>query len=633
MASFELLAPARGEHKASAVFIHGLGGDVRKTWTSRGAPPAVWPAWLAKEIDGLAVWLVGYNAPASRWRRRGGMHPADHAKAILTLLYDEPRLASGELFLIGHSLGGLIIKMMLRDADIAEKSSANAKSFLRRVRKVAFLATPHTGADLGRVANWLRVIARPTEETGALSDNDPNLRTLTQDYRKIAANQNIDHLILTEREPLIIRKSLGVFPLPPVNLGAIVKPDSGDPGVYGFDPIGIEGADHIEIAKPKNERDEIYTRMRAFLARAGAPPPPDPAEEVQKAAIRNEELHERSFDEVRELRKEIAREKGVPPEVLKPLFERLGEMSLSLDEMREKAEWAVAQILAQSVEAQPKTNLGGDLDAVIAKARELLRELRTAEALTLLYENDEADKEEALRLAARRLVRLSEIARIQKATFDYAAAKETFREIAKLDPTNAWPLLELGDLEGISGTTGDALAAFSAGLAATRAARDEPNAGLFLDRIGDVLRSRNDLDGALKNYQEGLDIRRRLMAADPSHAERARDVSVSVNKIGDVLRSRNDLDGALKNYQEGLDISRRLMAADPSHAERARDVAVSLSKLGQVEAARESDAAARGYFRQARDIIAALARQAPDVHVYNNDLAYLDAQIAAHCGK
>ena len=121
-----------------------------------------------------------------------------------TLLYDEPRLASGELFLIGHSLGGLIIKMMLRDADIAEKSSANAKSFLRRVRKVAFLATPHTGADLGRVANWLRVIARPTEETGALSDNDPNLRTLTQDYRKIAANQNIDHLILTEREPLTV---------------------------------------------------------------------------------------------------------------------------------------------------------------------------------------------------------------------------------------------------------------------------------------------------------------------------------------------------------------------------------------------------------------------------------------------
>ncbi|MBM3564003.1 MAG: tetratricopeptide repeat protein, partial [Alphaproteobacteria bacterium] len=144
--------------------------------------------------------------------------------------------------------------------------------------------------------------------------------------------------------------------------------------------------------------------------------------------------------------------------------------------------------------------------------------------------------------------------------------------------------------------------------------------------------SRNDLEGALKNYREGLDISRRLMDADPTHAERARDVSVSVNKIGDVLRSRNDLEGALKNYREGLDIRRRLMDADPTHAERARDVAMSLLRIGNVEVAREAGAAACGYFVEARDIIAALARQAPDVHVYNNDLASLDEQIAQHCG-
>ncbi len=99
-----------------------------------------------------------------------------------------------------------------------------------------------------------------------------------------------------------------------------------------------------------------------------------------------------------------------------------------------------------------------------------------------------------------------------------------------------------------------------------------------MNKIGDVLVSRNDLSGALSRYEEGLEIARRLMAADPSHAERARDVSVSVNKIGDVLRSRNDLSGALSRYEEGLEIARRLMAADPSHAEHARDVSVSLGQ-------------------------------------------------------
>ena len=82
--------------------------------------------------------------------------------------------------------------------------------------------------------------------------------------------------------------------------------------------------------------------------------------------------------------------------------------------------------------------------------------------------------------------------------------------------------------------------------------------------------------------RRAFEIARRLMAADASHAERARDVSVSVNKIGDVLVSRNDLSGALARYEEGLEIARRLLAADPSHAERARDVSVSLERIGDV---------------------------------------------------
>jgi hypothetical protein len=36
---------------------------------------------------------------------------------------------------------------------------------------------------------------------------------------------------------------------------------------------------------------------------------------------------------------------------------------------------------------------------------------------------------------------------------------------------------------------------------------------------------------------------------------------------------------------------------------------------------------------EARDIVARLALEAPDVHVYTTGLAWLDAQIAGHCGK
>ncbi len=235
MAEFHLLAPARGAHQASAIFLHGLDGDARDTW--RSPDNSIWPAWLAAEIEGLAVWLVGYDVPASGWQR-AGMHPVDHASAILARLYIEPALATGDLYLVGHSLGGLIIKMMMRRAEMNDKSRAEAQSFLRRARKIVYLATPHSGADLGNVANWLRVIARPSEATGALASNDAYLRELNEGYRKISQDRAVQHLVLREALPLTLTgRKWGVVPYR-VPLGVIVKPDSADPGV-NVDPIPI----------------------------------------------------------------------------------------------------------------------------------------------------------------------------------------------------------------------------------------------------------------------------------------------------------------------------------------------------------------------------------------------------------
>ena len=215
MAHFQLLAPARGAHRASAIFFHGLGGSARETWTSPNS--TVWPKWLAEDIDSLSIYLVDYKAPMSKWQGRGrGMHPLGHANAILELLYIEPELASGDLYLIGHSLGGLIIKMMMRRAKLSDQNDA-ANSFIQRVRKVAFLATPHTGADLGRVANLLRVLTLPSPATESLARNDPDLRALNEDYRKIAQEPAVQHLILSEREELILRKKFLGFDVP-VNL-------------------------------------------------------------------------------------------------------------------------------------------------------------------------------------------------------------------------------------------------------------------------------------------------------------------------------------------------------------------------------------------------------------------------------
>jgi pimeloyl-ACP methyl ester carboxylesterase len=257
------LAPERGSRTANVIFVHGLTGNSLETWTSPSPENAVWPKWLAEDLEGVAVYSIGYDAPLSD-RDRATMHPTDLASNVLNRLLVDSRFNEGEVIL-GHSLGGLVIKLMLRRAEAEKNGRAEAASFIDRVRKVAFLATPHTGADLAGWGDLLRVLVHPSPAALSLVRNDPNLRELNEGYRNLARDREIVHLILTERRPLIIRrKELGVTYFRK-NLGMIVKPDSGDPGLSS-NPIPID-ADHIEIAKPANRESEIYQHIRSFVAR------------------------------------------------------------------------------------------------------------------------------------------------------------------------------------------------------------------------------------------------------------------------------------------------------------------------------------------------------------------------------
>jgi tetratricopeptide (TPR) repeat protein/pimeloyl-ACP methyl ester carboxylesterase len=254
MAKLFRIAEARGEKRANVVFFHGLGGDAHTTWAAEKKSEIdkhLWPAWLAEDIEGLSVYSVGYEAPVSNWHG-SAMELADRATNVLNLLLVKADLAEDELILAGHSLGGLVIKQLLRKAADAATDRAEAWSFIDRVRKVAFLATPHVGADLAGWGDRLRVLIRPTSATRALLRNDSHLRDLNLWYRRWARERKIDHLILIET------KTTSMF-------GMIVKPDSSDPGLAS-DPIPID-SDHITIVKPVNRESEVYQLTRNFITR------------------------------------------------------------------------------------------------------------------------------------------------------------------------------------------------------------------------------------------------------------------------------------------------------------------------------------------------------------------------------
>jgi tetratricopeptide (TPR) repeat protein/pimeloyl-ACP methyl ester carboxylesterase len=252
MADVFLIAQARGPKSANVVFFHGLGGNAKSTWqASLDDEASFWPAWLAHDIEGLSVYSVGYEAPVSNWHG-SAMELADRAANALNSLLVKPDLETGELILAGHSLGGLVIKQLLRKAADAATDRAEALSFIDRLRKVAFLATPHVGADLAGWGDRLRVLVRPSAATRSLLRNDSHLRDLNLWYRRWARQHAIDHLILTET------KTTSVF-------GMIVKPDSSDPGLSS-DPVPID-TDHMAIAKPVNRESEVYQLVLNFIKR------------------------------------------------------------------------------------------------------------------------------------------------------------------------------------------------------------------------------------------------------------------------------------------------------------------------------------------------------------------------------
>jgi hypothetical protein len=250
------IASWKGRLRASVVFVHGLGGHVYGTWRRGADDDTFWPLWLARDVEGLAVYSLAYEAPASNWLGTS-MPLQDRAVNIFEILLTEPGLRTGPVIFVCHSLGGLVVKKILLNLQQQATRRPEAADFLQRVTEVVFAATPHTGSAQATWLDRLQFLAWPSSVARVLVANDPALRDINVAYRGLADERRdiLRHQIFYETRG--------------TSAGEIVDEGSADPGLPGDPPVPVD-ADHISIVKPPDRSSLLYARVRQFVERVPA---------------------------------------------------------------------------------------------------------------------------------------------------------------------------------------------------------------------------------------------------------------------------------------------------------------------------------------------------------------------------
>jgi tetratricopeptide (TPR) repeat protein len=242
MSELHRISAGGGTPQADVIFVHGLGGDPFSTWwRDPDHPNDSWPFWLAKDLPEAAVHCLEYDASASNWLGLS-MPLTDRATNVLTRL-ETRDIGRRPVVFICHSLGGLLLKQMLRHAQDTQVEAWRA--IAAETRAIVFLATPHAGSDY---ATWLHrlgtlALVRASASIDDLRARDDHLRNLNVWYRENATALGIATHCLFEAHP--------------TKIGMIVDPTSADPGITGVVPRSVD-ADHVSICKPKNRQDLVY---------------------------------------------------------------------------------------------------------------------------------------------------------------------------------------------------------------------------------------------------------------------------------------------------------------------------------------------------------------------------------------
>jgi pimeloyl-ACP methyl ester carboxylesterase len=262
---------------ADIIFVHGLGGGSRKTWTKNADPSLFWPKeWLPQEPEfrNVRIHTFGYD---SNWNRPSVLGIRDFATSLLRWFTDLPEIASDTevccaarswlvppqvvstnllqkpLILVCHSMGGLVAK----EAYILAQESSQYSRFGSSLRSIFFLATPHRGADLAHMLSKILNVG-------------PGTRPFVADLAPASvAIQAINETFPRYSDRLQLHSFFETIPMQiqPSKKELVVKQESAVMGEkYKNEMSTYLAADHRNVCKYESPESSNYRIVRNAIA-------------------------------------------------------------------------------------------------------------------------------------------------------------------------------------------------------------------------------------------------------------------------------------------------------------------------------------------------------------------------------
>ncbi|KAI0968076.1 hypothetical protein F4678DRAFT_444469 [Xylaria arbuscula] len=248
--------------KADIVFVHGLGGSSRWTWSKNKEPHLFWPlTFLPLEPDLCLsrILTFGYDASFQK-STSANLSVLDFAKDLLfDLKYakdsnmEDLDMGKVPLIFVVHSMGGLVVK----EAYMQGQHDPEYEDIIKAVCAITFIATPHRGTNLAQVLNRIldtTVLVNSKQYVADLIKNSPTLQKLNEQFRHICPRLEIVSFYETQPTPIGIKSA---------RLMVLEKETS----VLGY-PGEVSkalNADHHGVCKPVSPNDQNYIVIRNIL--------------------------------------------------------------------------------------------------------------------------------------------------------------------------------------------------------------------------------------------------------------------------------------------------------------------------------------------------------------------------------